>query len=338
MKKKLFGILAVTLAFTTFAACGSSKYTSDAVYDGKSYSSVNSMAESAAYDEGYYDYTEESYDSSYSDTEAGTYNDSARKLIKTYNIDIETEHFSEMMSFVDRTVNELHGYIESESTYNGSNGYDRRNSSLTIRIPKANVEVFIQKVGNEGNITRENLSVEDVTLQYVDTESKKASYEIEQQRLLDLLDKAESIEDILTIEERLSVVRYQLESMGSQLRTYDNLVDYATVYLYIDEVKAYTPPVPETYGDRLANAFVDSVESVFEGLKNFLVWLIGAIPVILILAVVGLIIFFIVRAIIRSDKKRNEKKKAKLQNTVSTVPLNTTGQQGVPPMVTPPEK
>ena len=66
------------------------------------------------------------------------------------------------------------------------------------------------------------------------------------------MEKAESIEDIITIEQRLSNVRYQIESMEAQLRTYDNKVDYSTVHLDVSEVKELTPVHEETLWERIS--------------------------------------------------------------------------------------
>ena len=56
--------------------------------------------------------------------------------------------------------------------------------------------------------------MDDVTLRYVDVDSHKKALETEQERLLALLEKAENVEDIITIENRLSDVRYELENYG----------------------------------------------------------------------------------------------------------------------------
>ena len=70
-------------------------------------------------------------------------------------------------------------------------------------------------------------------------QSHKKALLAEQESLLSMMEQAESIEDIIAINEQLTDVRYQIESMESQLRTYDNQVDYSTVNLYIDEVERY---------------------------------------------------------------------------------------------------
>ena len=95
---------------------------------------------------------------------------------------------------------------------------------MTARIPAKRLDEFVQRVGEQSNITNKEERVEDVTLQYVDLESRKKALATEQDRLLELLEKAESVEDIISIEARLSDVRYELESMESQLRTLNNQI------------------------------------------------------------------------------------------------------------------
>jgi hypothetical protein len=74
----------------------------------------------------------------------------------------------------------------------------------------------------------------------VDLESHKKALQEEEKRLLSFMEDAESIEDLITIEDRLTNVRYQLESMESQLRTYDNQVNYSSVHMNIEEVETIT--------------------------------------------------------------------------------------------------
>lgn len=191
-----------------------------------------------------------------------------RKLIKTVNMDVETREYDKLLSAVENKVTELGGYIESLDAYNGSTYYSyrsTRNANLTIRIPKDRLEEFQNTVSELGNVTSRSENVQDVTLTYVDLQSHRDALQTEQERLLQLLEQAESIEDIITIEQRLSDVRYQLESMESQLRSYDNQVDYSTVYLYIDEVEVYTPVEEETTWERISAGFMDMLKEYRRG-------------------------------------------------------------------------
>ena len=90
------------------------------------------------------------------------------------------------------------------------------------RIPADRLDRFVETVESAGNVTSKQEQVTDVTLQYSDTESRKKSLEIEQERLWALLEKAESLDAVVALEARLSEIRYELESYTSQLRPYDN--------------------------------------------------------------------------------------------------------------------
>lgn len=80
----------------------------------------------------------------------------------------------------------------------------------------------------------------------------KKALETEQERLLALLEKAENVEDIITIENRLSDVRYELENYESQIRLLDNQIDYSTVYVDISEVSRVTDTGKQGFFEEVA--------------------------------------------------------------------------------------
>lgn len=230
-----------------------------------------------------------------------------RKLIKTVSMSVETKEFDAMMSAVENRLLSLGGYIESSDIYNGSSysGYrSSRNASMVLRVPQDRLEEFLKEVSDIGNVTRRSDSVEDVTLAYVDLESHRDALRTEQTRLLELLEKAESLEDVLTIEERLTSVRYQLESMESQLRTMDNQVNFSTVYLDVAEVRELTPVAEEGIRQRIAGGFMESLSDIAEGAEELFVWFIVNLPHLVIWAVVLLLVIFGVRKCRRRRKAR----------------------------------
>ena len=261
-------------------------------------------------------------------TEEGAVNAAAteRKLIKNVDMNVETREYDKLLTAVENKVTELGGYIESLDAYNGSSYYNyrsTRNANMTIRIPKDRLDEFLNTVSDLGNVTSRSENVQDVTLTYVDLQSHRDALQTEQERLLQLLEQAESIEDIITIEQRLSDVRYQLESMESQLRSYDNQVDYSTVYLYIDEVEVYTPVEEETAWERISMGFMDSLKSIGEGIKEAAIWFVINIPYLVIWAIVIVVIVLILKKIKKRTKRirAEEQKKfaeqeAKMQKTL----------------------
>lgn len=235
--------------------------------------------------------------------------DTARKLIKNVDMEVETETFDELLQTLNDKTAKLGGYIEASYTYNGSSYYgnDNRNASLTIRIPAQQLDEFLSAMAEVSNIISKNESVSDVTLQYVDMESHKKALQAEQDRLLELLEQAETIEDIITLESRLSEVRYQIESMESQLRTMDNQVSYSTVYLNIQEVTKLTPVKEQSIGEKIVTGFTGNLYDVGKGLLNFGIGIIISLPYLLVWAVVITIIVFIIRAFVKRSKKKKQK-------------------------------
>ena len=249
-----------------------------------------------------------------------------RKLIKTVYMDVETEEFDILVPALEQRVAALGGYIEDMSSYNRNNYYSDdyigtkhlRYASMTIRIPKDNLDTFLVAVAEQSNIVSRSESVTDVTLQYVDLESHKKALVAEQDRLLELMEQAETVEDIITIEGRLSEVRYQIESMESQLRTYDNKIDYSTGYLSIDEVEQYTPTEETTVGQRIANGFMNSLKGVGRGISNSAIWFIINIPYLIAWIVAIVVIFLIVRAVCKAVVKNHAKKGVQKVNPQQT--------------------
>ena len=200
--------------------------------------------------------------------------------------------------------------IEYQYQYNGSkySSYQgTRNAQLDIRIPAERLDEFVDTVGEQSNITNKVEQVEDVTLQYVDLESRKKALVTEQDRLLELLTQAEKVEDIIIIEQRLSEVRYELESMESQLRALLNQVDYSTVHLSIDEVRQYTPTEEESLFEKMKNGFVRSLYRIEADGEDVFIWFVSSIPYFVIWGVVIVVVIVLFK---RHRRKKKAKKEA----------------------------
>ena len=212
----------------------------------------------------------------------------SRKWIITVDMNAETEDLDALLAGLEESITQMDGYVEDQNIYNGSaySSHRRRNANLTIRIPAADVDAFAAEVSGIANVISKNVSREDITLMYVATESKVTALKTEEARLLELLAKAETMSDLLEIEARLSDVRYELESYTSQLRRYDNQVDYATIYLYIDEVQEYTPVAEKTVWERIRDGFADSLEGVGDGFVDVTVWILANSPYLVVWGVI----------------------------------------------------
>lgn len=235
-----------------------------------------------------------------------------RKWIITVNMSAETEDLDALMEALNGKISGLGGYVEDQDSYNGSMYSSRRyrSASLTVRVPAERVDEFTAEMSGIANVVSTNLSREDITLSYVATESRVKALQTEEARLLELMEQAETMADLLEIESRLTDVRYELENRASQLRLYDNQVDYATIYLSIDEVQEYTPVEDPTVWERISGGFVSSIKGVGNGLLDLLVWVLAKSPYLVILGgvTVGVVV------LVKKRKARKAEKKAAKQN------------------------
>lgn len=222
-----------------------------------------------------------------------------RKWIVTINLRAETEDLDTLLANLNQRIAELGGYVENSNIYNGSaynNSRRYRNASLTLRIPAEQADQFTEQVAQASNVISSNKTMDDITLNYVSVESRMKALQVEEERLLELLAKAENMSDLLEIEARLTDVRYELERVTSQLRVYDNQVDYATIYLDISEVKEYTVVEEQTVWQRIGTGFVESLKSVGNFFVEIFVFLLANLPVlVLVAAAVWLTVFLIHR-------------------------------------------
>ena len=229
-----------------------------------------------------------------------------QKFIITMDIQAEAEDLDAALSAVTEKAGALGGYIEDQSQYNGSlySGRRYRSASLTVRVPAEKLEEFTAAVENAGNVVSSSRSTQDVTLQYVDTESRVKALETERDRLLELMEQAETMSDLLEIESRLTEVRGELERYASQLKVLDNQIDYATVNLSLSEVTEYTPVVEKSRLEKIRDGFVSSVKGVGNLILDFISFVLMNIPYILLF---GLILWGLL-ALVKQHRRKHPKK------------------------------
>lgn len=240
-----------------------------------------------------------------------------RKLIHEASLDVETKDFDAFTSKLAEEVEEFGGYLEYSSV--GGSSYlsegSQRTAWYTARIPEAQLDAFLAKIGDNGNITNLSKNVRDITLEYVDVAGRISSLEAELSRLNELLEQASSMEDILAIESKISDVRYELESYQSQMNTYDNLIDYSTVNISVLEVDVVSAGQRDSAWKQIQSGFMNSLYGLGRGLSSFIIGLLSSIPYLVVLAVVIIVVTVLVR---KAARKRRGKKNERLAQQSET--------------------
>lgn len=231
-----------------------------------------------------------------------------RQRIRRVSLDLQTKEFDALLESLMRAITDSGGYVEnSDIQNNGYYGGGNRYAYMMARIPKDQVDAFIAVVGDAALITSRQETLEDVTLAYTDTESRIEALRVEQERLMALLEEADTLDAIVALESRLTEVRYELESYTSQLRTYDNQIEYSYVSLDIQEVERLTEVSSRpTVWSRMKSGLADSLHAIARGAENFAVWLVANLPYLLMWAAGIAVVVVVVR---RWRKKCRARKK-----------------------------
>lgn len=234
-----------------------------------------------------------------------------RKLIRETSLEIETNKFEDLDELVQKETAAFDGYIENSSV-TGRQDNHSRSGFYRIRVPDKNMEAFLNALKGTNNVLSESLQVDDITLNYIDTESRIKALETERDTLLEIMKDSKEIEDIIAIQSRLSEIRYELQNYESQKRSMDNRIDFAVVNLSFREVVKYTEVEQPSFGAEAARRFKEGWDNFVYDFRYFVLGLIEAWTFIIILAIILAIAIPAGRKIRRKRKKKKEEKMAKM--------------------------
>ena len=309
MKKRTLGvvaiILALLLALSACSAGSSDSAQNESMDSGAGVPQVPQEGESVAEDMAE---TEEALP----DSGAATV-PLSEKIIYSAEVQIETKDFETSIQAVERMVEEYKGFFESSSVSGNSYsdeyyGYTgSRYAEYVIRIPVESYDQVTGSLDAIGNVLNVYSYTDNITEQFYDSQSRLEAYEIEEERLLSMLEQAETVTDMLDIESRLSQVRYEIESLETRLRNWQNQIDYSTVRLYIREVRTLTEreDPDRSYWQQLGDGFVDTLEDVGGFFKDLFRVIVSGLPIIVLVAVAVVVVVVLIR---RRRKKRADSK------------------------------
>ena len=230
-----------------------------------------------------------------------------QKLIKTVHMSAETTEFDTLVAEVRAKTKSAGGYVEN-SDVGGDYGMDMtRYAYLVLRIPADKLDDFVGEVKNASNVRTFGESTEDVTLQYTDLDTHIKALREELNALFSMMEQATSMKDILAIQSQITEVRYEIENYESQLRVYDNQVTYSTVYLDLYEVNRESSTAGTTFGERVKIKFNDNLYQMGQGFQNFMVGLLGGLPILLPIVVICVVVVVVLRKLWK--KRKNDKQK-----------------------------
>ncbi len=230
------------------------------------------------------------------------------KIIKRYNFSIETKEFDKTIFDLENFVKNANGRIES-SENRGFNESDSRYSYYVLRIPTDKIGELKKTVSTLGNVLNSSENSQDISRNYYDNESKLEALKIQEDRLLEILKKTETVDDLITLENELSRIRYQIESITSTQITYNDLVEYATVSIDIMSAKEYTV-LKKTLGEKISDTFKNSFIYFATFCQGILLVFINILPFLITFSIIIVILILF----IKKRKNKNVKLKTPKNN------------------------
>lgn len=221
------------------------------------------------------------------------------KIIKTAGLGLETREFESDLAYIKQKVVDMGGYVASSyitgrkpENYNEPGRY----ANLSMRIPQERMEAFLAEARGVATVTYENSGGEDITSSYFDTESRLKIYQTQRDRIMGLLEKAETMEDIISLETELSRLTYEIENLTTQLKRWDDLVDFATVNIDLTEIPpAMAVASDDSVGTRISEGFNRTLSGIAVFFENLFVFIIAASPALVLIAVIVVVVVLIVR-------------------------------------------
>ena len=224
------------------------------------------------------------------------------KLVYHCDLDIETLDYAGTMTAVKDTIKKYGGVIQSEDESDSSYNWYYENyrktggtlhNYLQVRIPSEKYDSFLSELDGVGKIISKSTSVDNISQQYYDTTTQIEALQIQEKNLLAMLEKCETIEDMITVQERLSEVQYELNSLQTTKRYMDVDVAYSYVNINVSEVMEYhyesEPVKTNTFIDRLQNTLKSTGKGFLSFMEGLLFLVIRLMPYLLIAAVICLI-------------------------------------------------
>ncbi|UMZ73661.1 DUF4349 domain-containing protein [Natranaerofaba carboxydovora] len=212
------------------------------------------------------------------------------KIIKEGIIYLDTKDVKDASEKITKLLEKSEGFVE-KSTFQQQN--DIHYATMILRIDSAEFDSLMDELSNIADVTRMESSTLDVTEKYIDLRARIDVLEAQEQRLIQLLDQADNIEEIINIEKELTRLRENIESSQGRMNYLERAIDYSKITVYLQhKITITTTPDNIITGFLYSfqngwNTFVVAMVTLLNGI--FMIW-----PFIILL---GVFAYFLIKKI-----------------------------------------
>lgn len=215
----------------------------------------------------------------------------SRKLVRRGYARVEVRDVKEGYQAIVQLVDVRGGYIEESSLFvdrvRGDGGLESSpgRASLVARVPSGELEGFFEDLEQVGTVRHANITSDDITENYVDTESRLRNLTAQELRYLDILEQADNVDEVLRVENELWRLRGEIETLQGRLQNWDRMVEMATANVDLQPADRLDIGL----GSRLIRAWRDSLDAAVSGIEYMIVGAGALLPWAILATIVWLV-------------------------------------------------
>lgn len=246
------------------------------------YGTIQTAADNSFEEESISERKTESFNNYNSKNEIEENNIKERKLIISVDLSVNSKDIEKSYKLIEEKVKEYKGYFENIDSY-------KYRYFIALRIPKDNLYNFLEFIENNQNVQNKNINTEDITENYYDIENRIKNREALLDKFRNYLKEAKNIEEILSVEDRINNLTYEIERMKGNFENLTSLIEYSKVNITIKNPEAMQRNV--NFYDKFLYT-INFLKYFFSSIIFFLIGFIAiAIPIVLLLALFYYIAF-----------------------------------------------
>lgn len=230
-----------------------------------------------------------------------------KMVIYEASLSLRVKKFEKTMQILEEKATNYGGYIAESSVTN--EGKDLLSGTIKIRIPEKHFQTFLHDAeGEAAEVIQRDITGTDVTEEYIDLSSRLKSKRVVEERLLSFMKNATKTEDLLKISNDLASVQEEIETIEGRMKYLENQTSFSTVTITLYEKKVVVPDIDKDQlntWDRTKQQFMESTNFLLQALSGLFVFFVGNLPVLLIIAAVCFIIFFLIKKRIKGNGRES---------------------------------
>lgn len=231
-----------------------------------------------------------------------------RKIIRTLSLELRTDAFDEHLAQLKKDVQTAGGYVQNSYVYGTKPevaGDSGRHADLTLRIPEARADGFVNAASGYGTLISQSEDTQDVTDNYFDLETRLEVNRDTLARLRSILVETDNLADVVTLEQEIARVTLEIEELTTNLRKYDGLISYATIHIYLyEEGLKIGPAAKSSFSERVREGVAENMSAMGNFLENAAVFLIVCLPFLVPIALLALLVWWLCKRRERRDIER----------------------------------